>query len=504
MSRRVSPVVLLALVSCFGLASCDQKGTKNQISSDLFFAPVPLDVNPATGRNPATGERRVEALVTRSQILRAINPGQIGENPQASPATFVLGRLSATELVLYESSSKTLLKADLDRSPVLDPANTIVNAELIQEFSNPNISLQAETSVSVLDGVVVSYEASSRTLFAIEADDDGVLDIIILANSNDIRRQIGTQTFNFASAFELPRNPVQPQEVSELLLVSSLTTQDPQLFIVRRGADGSLTGRFRVFDAEGEPFPDEVPIGAEAFGYLPLQSIRLLTDSQEASIFTFTPQILPDTQSFLLYEQDSSTFLQVDVQRDGSGEVIGNVLGTFASGAVVRNVVLRNEVFEVPLDFQTSVAVPDDERIVAFEEETNTMLSLDYSNPSVPGALVSIYATSDSLSQRIDEQGGTDIEFGLQEPVLEFSSGLLRDNLVLFDAGNDQILSLSESSRLYVVVIKQGDIAAATGLSGISDIRFMETLNNNELLAFDTAGNALMVLRVDYAAFPVR
>ena len=55
----------------------------------------------------------------------------------------------------------------------------------------------------------------------------------------------------------------------------------------------------------------------------------------------------------------------------------------------------------------------------------------------------------------------------------------------------------------YVVLLKQAELAEATGILGISDLTYFEPIDDDNLLTFDTEGSTLMQINVRYAAFPL-
>lgn len=514
---RCLAAVLVALVA-LGAVSCDQRGGKQTTSSGVFIGPVPLAVDETTGVNPTTGERRVEAIVNRNDILRAINPGQIGVDPNANPQTIVLGKFSQSEFVLFEKESSSLLKLDLMvQQPRSKITHVISRSELSQIFSTPKAAFQDDTFLTVLDGVIFGYESSGRALFTIQREPvTGDMVVQILADRDAIQRQIRLQVFNFGKSAELPPRPATAPgagSVCEVLLTSAVPNQAPQLFVIEND-QGDLSGEFRVFDVNGDLFTDPSPID-EVFPYIPLETIQQTTDNREVEIFDYFPAAIPNSQSALLFDQATSAFLEVRVARGPDGEIRENAskqiagdivnMDLFTQPGEVQFVIRQGSPTQndIPLRIRRSFPLPQKASLIAFEEETNNMLEVRYDQPADQQRAF-IFSASSNLLQRRDVQGGVDPDFGLQETVLTFPTNpLRRENILFFDQGNDQMLGLNLSSSQYVVVLKQGDLAEATGLSGISDLTFIEPVTDNEVLAFDTQGNALVRIRLEYAAFPL-
>ena len=75
---------------------------------------------------------------------------------------------------------------------------------------------------------------------------------------------------------------------------------------------------------------------------------------------------------------------------------------------------------------------------------------------------------------------------------------------LIFDRGSDELLTLHFDTGNYVVLLKQVDLARETGILGISDLTYVEALDDNRVLAFDSQGSTLVEIRISYAAFPIR
>ncbi len=506
----------LLAVSLLLNGGCDQGDGKNSSSAGVFLAPVPLAVNEA-GVNPQTGESRVDAEFDRDSVLRTVNPNQIGVNPDANPRTVLMGQVSDTEFVFFEEESSTILKADLDKATPLtsaDPSATVTRQDLAQLFATAKASFSPNSFLTIFDNVIFGYETNVRSLFVIQndgPDPDQKLDISILADAQSISQQIRLQAFNFNRAHllnEVINNATE--RVAEILLISSVPDQDVQLLVVRQDKiTGDITARFRVFDANGVPWPDNTPISplADVLGFLRMDTVRTVTDNLFVDITQFKPQNIPGEQRVLFYEDSTSNFLMLDVVRDNTSKVIGSIVNLFSQQGEVQFTIRQGtpgDGSDVDLLIEHSFHLPGTTEILAFDENTNNMLKLDYNQPE-GFRRVTLYANANDLFLRRDHQvTDDDIEFGLNEPEITFSEGILGDdNLLLFDRGNDQLISLNLTTQLYVVVIKQADLAEVTGLPGISDLTFIRPVTDSEALALDSEGNALVRIRMDYAVFPV-
>lgn len=514
MVKNLSLALLAATMILFG--GCDQGDGKNSSSSGVFLAPVPLAVN-EDGVNPVTGEKRVEAEFTRDNVVRTINPALIGGNPDASPRTTLMGQISETEYVFFEEESSTILKADLSQDMPLnpaDPSSSISRQELAQIFGRATASFSRQTFLTIFDDVIFGYEPLVRSLFIIQKDGpdaDQKMDLTILMDATRISQQIRLQTFNFNRAHKI--NEVinnAAERVVEILLISAVPEQDVQMLVVRQDKiTGDITANFRVFDDNGLPWPDvnAIPPFESVFGFLRIDQIRVVADSLFVDITQFKPQNLPGRQAFLMFEDATSNFLLVNVVRDNQGRVIGNVVDLFSQQGEVQFTIRQGTQGDgnaLDLLMRSSIHLPNTTRILAFEENTNNMLELDYGKPQGTRR-VTLYANANDLLQRRDHQvTDDDIEFGLNEPELSFAEGTLgEDNILLFDRGNDQLISLNLTTQLYVVILKQSDLATATGLTGISDLTYIRPVTDSEAIALDSDGNAMVRIRMDYAVFPV-
>ena len=76
------------------------------------------------------------------------------------------------------------------------------------------------------------------------------------------------------------------------------------------------------------------------------------------------------------------------------------------------------------------------------------------------------------------------------------------DNRLAFESELDEIVSISYTSTVVVVVSTRVDISSATG-QVIADFTYLEPLDENSIRAFDVQSNSLLEVRLQYAAFPI-
>ena len=549
MARCVQGLVAVMCTILF-LSACDNKGTERSSSAGVFFAPVV----------PQDDDGPVKALVRRIDIAKAANasprPNVLDpDNPTVvlPPAnavadeilnTFVLGKISASEYVLYEQNSTTLLKVDLN-APVplnLNSAKSyLFRPQILTTLTSSAASFQLPTVVNAFDDVVFAYENASSQLVIIRKNDDGNpatvdgLSLQVVANSRDIEEQTRRSQIRFQSATLLPprENPTPGERVAEILLVPNRggtfqVDQDLQLFVLREDAAGNITGRFsvfynpdqRVFEDPADrvlagtlipadqPPPNNSQPENKVFGFVPFQDIRTATDSFDLDVFEFLPTNIPASHAFVIFDEVTVNFVQSDWQRDPTTGEIDRISTSslFTENGQVADAVLQTGVDNVEVNFQRAVPHGSQPLLLAFDEESNNMVSLDFSQPFVPGvSRVALFSPSTNILERRDTIGGTDPEQAGVEPSFSFGTGenLRNENLLIFDRGPDELLTMHYNTGTYVVLLKQAELAEATGILGISDLTYFEPIDDDNLLTFDTEGSTLMQINVRYAAFPL-
>ena len=103
-----------------------------------------------------------------------------------------------------------------------------------------------------------------------------------------------------------------------------------------------------------------------------------------------------------------------------------------------------------------------------------------------------------------DLQGKPDADQAPTEPSLFFSLNDLSENRAMFDRGTDDIIAINYGTGQYVVVIKQADLGQATGSPGVTDLTYLDSITSQQIFALDTVSTSLLLMRVDYAFFPLR
>ncbi|MBI4582799.1 MAG: hypothetical protein HY717_02020 [Planctomycetes bacterium] len=512
-------VILLAALMGTG---CDSKGTKVRTSSGVFFAPVP------SAPDPITGEGSVEVVidpftdrpVNELTILKTINPGKLDSELESEQAeTAVLGKLSDDELLLFERKSSTLLELNFVtgalKLPILKIGAKTVSLSDIFRTSAAKIlvSITLKDPTGGQNHWVFGFETTSRSLFVMNHDRlTGELKVTVVANKVQIGKEIRESTFNLVNAFEIPRPSAAAQgpRQHEVLLNSTRQSLSGEHLYVLRENNGLVQGEFRLFDALGVLKPAlDIPFIEDAFPYLDFDSLRVVTSSFDLDVFDFPGVALPlaTENSFLIFDRVTNHFIKIQVLRNQVSQEITSrriELYTFPDEILtaIRQGSASVDTEAVSFNFHDIFPHLSQPILLAFEEVTNSLMSIDYNAPY--GRRIGLYSAASNVLQRIDLHGTDEEELGgVREPVLTFANADVRENRLLFDQGSKDLLSLNYLTGFYVVVLKQRDIGQQTGSVGSSNLTFMEPIDDYTLRAFDSQANALINIRVDYAAFPV-
>jgi hypothetical protein len=546
MARCVNVTTAILCTIVF-LSACDNKGTERGSSSGVFFAPVV----------PQDSSKHVETVVARIDIARASNaspqpssldPDKVVVPPSNAVAaeilnTFVLGKVGALEYVLYERNSTTLLRVDLGSSNPLNLNNAksyLFRSDILTTLTSSAASFQIATVINVFEDVILAYENASAQLVVIRKDDDGDpsttdgIKLEILATAVQIARQTRREAIRFQAATLLPQRETAPpgERIAEILLVPNRgggfgPDQDLQLFTLREDAAGNITGKFNVYrnpNPDVFPFDDRNLAGTiiddvgsipnndepsnQIFGFVPFEAIRTATDSFDLDIFEFLPATIPSSNSLLIFDEVTLNFVEVTWDRNPASGEIDLVSGStlFTEDGQVAVAVQQDGVGDLEVDFERAVVHGSAPLLLVFDEESNNMVSLDFSRDFVPGSSrLSLFSPSTNITLRRDTLGGVDPEQAALEPAFSFGTGqdLRNESLLIFDRNPDELLTMHYNTGTYVVLLKQADLASATGILGISDLTFFEPLDDDTLLTFDTEGSALLKVRIRYAAFPI-
>ncbi len=451
----------------------------------------------------------------------------------ASIFTTTKAQLSATSVIDFDRN----MSRDLELNPTFDKRNWIFG-----------------------------FESSERSLFVIRlverVGNRFELEVRVLANIRTIQRELREQAINFIRTQVIGTRVNEPAgRVAEILTMASPPggaggiegIQDLHLFVIT-STNGQIRGGFRVFDRQGTPyfgFNDGAPINpkpiipdnaqipfrdefgndVEFLGLVNYDRLRSLTGIADIDIFDFQPApvrdpAFPDLEVaqprfFLLFEKNSATFILVEIIREldstfpAFGEIIGSRVARFTRSGEIDSAIRRGGAVLAgsEVTFTSAFFHPDRPDVLAFEEESNTMMSLGYSDLNDDflinlnlglGTRAGIFSPNANLLARRDMLGPIDADLTPEEPSFVMSTADVSANRLLFDQGSDDILSINYTTGLYVVVLKQADIGRATQSPGVSDLTFIEPINPNEILVMDSRASDFLRVRVDYRAFPRR
>jgi hypothetical protein len=541
----------LALI-LVGWAGC--KSGSHSVSSGLFIAPV-------TVQNSAS----VRVLANKIDFLQAINP-ELSPSviAQFQADCVVLGRLSThtssqgllddgvaitDNLLVYEGVSRSLLSVNV----CADTANGNCAHDVVLHYDSRGIDEDEGGLVGgvisrdvpplqLKNGWILAYDSGSKNLIAFLREPERVVRDAqgnpIPGLKADFRPFVTKTNKNFGRgnglllsvvitgeemATEIGRDkaPSEPIitrmveiEENKVLLFFSTVREIHLLNLEERDA----TPDFDVNTLEPDHIPvkflrgslgafkppPDLPLPAEP--YLPLTSIAKLTGDDDVKADTFQPILLPHPDPdpnpgrdfLLIFEQTTSTFLTLESNKtnvNGQEKILGGTARVAVN--ILRN--LRQGNLTGPLDIPGAFIHKNGREVCFMEEKTNNLLAYDPTKPAQESLRIFIDSTGFSL--RLDPSGTGGI-VGQSEPRLVLATKDVNDNRLAFDAGLDELISMSYSSSVVVVVASLTKIISATGGS-LVDITYLEPLDDRNLRAFDTQSNALLAIDLEYAAFPI-
>lgn len=533
---------------------CDTKSNKSKVSSSLFLAPIR-----AQGSG---GDNGIIQHSDRLDTVVAIQPNKLpGELENVPTEPFVLGRLSARDprtgdidltdnLLFFEAQSRSVLSQNLCPDPSDAECGRVrlnYNARGLDFVQNEDSILSTTvTPILLKSGWVMTFDTGTKNLIAFREepnrtylDAEGIPKVIRYRSAESPTGEVDLSSENFgagngvvlsvvisgedmadqlpnvqaepivSSIFEVEENKVliifatgtiravHLLELSEEEVDTTFDLDDPanedKIFKVR-----FLRGNFKLF----EPGPGDVlPQPFLSFNTIS----ERITGETDILLEAFQPVLIPDANpEALMYDTISSIFMRVGLARLG-GEIVGATLGVASPRSTLINALQdggTGDLVSPPFRPSGGFYNPDKKKteIIFTEEVTNNVLAYDYTAPLDRN--IRIFVSASNLSQRRTPGGGV-ANVPPAEPFLGFARGDVTANRLVFDQGLDQLLSVSYTSGVVVIVADNQAIGEATS-SQLAELTYIEPLDENNIRAFDVVSNSLVEIRLDYAAFPVR
>ncbi|MBI4601721.1 MAG: hypothetical protein HY721_07155 [Planctomycetes bacterium] len=548
-------LILLALSGLLALPSaCDTKSNKHRVSPSLFLAPI---------RDQGAGDDNgLTVRAERLDFLLEIKPGTLPSDLVDTPTEpFVLGRMSVRDpatgdveegenLLVYEANSSAVLSVNLCLDPAFARCGKVrlhydkKGLDLV-EGQGGGISTSV-TPIKLRNGWILAFDSRSKSIVAFREEkprtvvgDDGQPQRLEYRSPVDPSGQFNKDSDNFglgngvllsvvvsgeamAQQLLVPSEPIVSRlfEIEKDKILVFFTSAVTRAVHLLELSEVEETVSYDLDDRTNpaKRFPVKFLRGtfklfAETLGgkpnqpFLPLSTVSLrITGTAEVSLDTFQPILVPDDVSptALVYDRRTSTFIRVGLAKQG-GEIVGStlglavrpelLLGTLAGGAT-------GQLVDPPLDMSGGFYNPSTKKTEIFivEEKTNNILAYDYTQ-SLDRNL-RVFVPSSNILLRRDPSGQTGFDSSA-EPVLDIAIADVRANRLAFDQGLDQLLGISYTSGVVTIVATKQSIADVTG-NPLSELTYIEPIDENRVRAFDALSSSLIEIRLDYAAIPIR
>ncbi len=551
-----------ALLASIGPGGCKSKEGSSKISSGLFIAPITepptadgqggiivradrLDI--LRGIRPNDLDSVLEESQATVRVLGRLSSSRI------DPAT---GRPALMDdLLVYEALSRSVLSVNLCvDSARPDCGKVKLNYDkggLDAEQGQGGVLDPGVTPIKLKNGWIVAFDVNSRNLVAFRAeeprqivddvDGDGVAEARTLAYRSDLgpdgKPNVADKNFGNGNGVLLSvvmegEDWIDPQRIrsepevsriveieeNELLVFFTAgTVQSIELLelheeTVKRDFDTNLPVRqselleVKVLKGVRKAF-----LGAPLNAFLAYSTIaQQVTQNQGLILDSFQPVLIPDPKHpdpdpgvILVFDKNTSTFMRIGIARNAAGEILGGVVGTAITTEKFTEVLQGNTgaatatpPFLVVGGFYNGA--PGKTEILFFEVKTRNLLAYDYTK-SLDDNL-RVFVSPAGFLDRRDPRGKPVLQQG--NTVLDFAIGDVNSNRLAFEGGLDQLVSISYTSGVVVVVADVSEIGVATD-DTLADITYIEPLDDNNVRAFDTRSSSLIEFQLDYAAFPI-
>ncbi|HZN59191.1 MAG TPA: hypothetical protein VFD71_14025 [Planctomycetota bacterium] len=544
-------VVVLAL-------ACNSDSRK--VSPKLFIAPF---TQPPTASSQGGIIVRADKLDFLREIRPDLLDSELEDVPATA---FVVGRLSSSDtdqatgkstlsddLLVFESQSRSLLSVNLcpdaSRATCGQVRLNYSKAGLDEAQGGGGVISSDVKPLQLKNGWLLAFDSSSKNILGFreerprpvsdDIDGDGTEETRLVPYRSPVRANgtVNTDSKNFgrgnglflsvvisgeelADQLSLPTEPVVSRmvEIEENKILLFFTTGT----IVRavhllEVAEEPVTVDFDLDEPlrpserlEVQQLRGQIHLFPDAF--LTYRRIsETVTGSQDLQIDVFQPVVIPDPSHddpdpglVLAYDSLSSNFFVIGVGRNPAGEILGGTVGNAMRQSDLIDV-LQNEAgatsVSLPLVVRSGFSRVNEKgkaEVVFYEEKSRTILQYD---PKAPiGDNVRVFVDSAALLFRRDPRGKP--VTGQSNPVLDFATDDVNLNRLAFEESLDQLVSISYTSGVVVVVADVDEIGLATN-DTLAEINYIEPLDDKNVRAFDQRSTSLVEFKLEYAAFPV-
>jgi len=371
------------------------------------------------------------------------------------------------------------------RSPLVDQRNPCAVNATSKNFGNGN---------GLYLSIVTSGEETVSQLNAIRVVSEPIVARMVEIEENKVLVFFASGTIRSVNLLELSEETV----VEDFNLDGAVI--ESEKFAVRR-----LRGRYKLFPGATPQFKEPLlsfrQIAEQVTGN---QDLRL--DTIQPVVYTHPSLKVPFA---LVFDQTTSTFLRIGLKHAGddpAGEVIGALVARAVNAAVLSNALQGVEgttTVAPPFVFTDAFQRSDGRRpILYFESKSANIIAFDPDPALGDEKSLSVFVDSSGFLFRRDLRGQVVPGSGNTKD-LDFATADVRLNRLAFDRDFRQLISISYSSGVVVVVASAAEIKVVTG-DPIANITYIEPLDETNVRAFDTRTTSLLEFRLGYTALPVR
>lgn len=532
-------------------------GSGKKVSRQLFLAPF---TQPST----ATQTRGIIQRAKKNDFLRAIRPTALESEFEASqPEGTVLGRLSRPDpvsgepmltenLLVYEAQSRSLLSASMT---AINPATgrNVVRLHYSQRGLDEAQGEPATLSTVVpplklQNGWIMVFDSGSKNILAFreenprkvvdDLDGDGtatertvVFRSPVLPNGqvNPDSRNFGQGNGLLASVvisgtdtvdqLKVPTEPVISNMVEieknkvlifftfgtiraiHLLELSEETIQadfdlDEPVRPSERLDVKLLRGRYKLFP---EALITYRKIAEQITG-----NDNLELDKAPPAVYTHPKLPVPFV---LMFDRTTSTFIRARLLKDAADAVVGAEIAEAVSSASFQASLqgaAGASTVDPPYALQGGFQRSDgkNRQIMYFETKSANLVAIDPDPALNPDQNLKVFTSTSGFLFRRNPRAPGEVAQGNPESLI-FATRDVRLNRLAFDVELGQLISISYSSGVVVVVASAAELSVVTN-DPLSNLTYLEPLDDNNLRAFDSRTMSLLEVQLGYSAFPVK